>query len=141
APCCADSIGDVDVIDASVGPAGVIRVAASASSIAMKMPRQILSRPARNRRLALIRSPQPIDIDSLRLRFRICSRILFSYSQDFLRSSTSQPPLPQADGLRDGLTVYVSWQIFAQRDRPAQVVPVMRITRSIGRRRRTGVLP
>src|SRR5439155_14608952 len=101
-------------MDASVAPAGVIRMAASASTIAMKMPRHHLSRPARNRRPALIRSPQPINIDSLRLRFRICSRILFSYSQvslrklDFLPSSASRPPLPQADGLRDGLAVYVT---------------------------------
>src|SRR5438067_8310831 len=77
-PCCAGSIGGVVVIDASVGPAGVIRTVASPSSMARNMPGQHPSRPARNRRLALIRSPQRIDIDSLRLRFRICSPILVS---------------------------------------------------------------
>src|SRR5215467_8179483 len=78
---CADAVGDVDVIDASVGPPVAISMVASPSSMAIKMPRQHLTRPARNPRLALIRSPQPIDIDPLRPRFAICFPILFSYSQ------------------------------------------------------------
>src|SRR5690349_14445381 len=75
---CADGVGDVDVTDAIVGLAGVIRMVVSPSSMAMKMPRYHLSRPARNARL-FIRSLQPIDIDFLRPRFAICFPILFSY--------------------------------------------------------------
>ena len=50
-----------DVLDASVGPAGLIRMVASPSS--------------------MVRKIQPIDKDSLRVRFPIRSSILFSCSQ------------------------------------------------------------
>jgi hypothetical protein len=42
----ADGAGDMDVIDASVGPAGVMTIVASPISIVMKTPRHDLSRPA-----------------------------------------------------------------------------------------------
>jgi hypothetical protein len=89
---CADGVGDVDVTDASVGPDGVIRMVVSPSSMAMNMPRYHLSRPARNARLALIRSLQPIDIDFLRPRFSICFPILFSYPQVSSRKLDFLPP-------------------------------------------------
>src|SRR5262245_18536080 len=46
--------GDGDVIDANVGPADAIKVIAKPNVKVIKMPRPDLSRPARNRRLALI---------------------------------------------------------------------------------------
>src|SRR6516225_10202129 len=77
----ADGAGDVDVIDARVGPAGVMKTATRPSSIAMKMPRHHLGRLPRNRSLVLIPSSQPTDIYSLRLTFPTRSAMPFSYCQ------------------------------------------------------------